>query len=764
MITYVRFILRHRPLVLLFFGGVTLVFARFMLQATISSSPGELFFGQSPQYAHYLERTAEFGSDISALIAFEGDDLLSPEALKRLNRVIEAIKENPEIERVQSLDSAQHIESRGDDLLIDKYADLLAEHPERRPELLKTLNTDELTRDWLVTPDGRTSIIMVEFAAGDQSMEAAPRFMEEINRAFERFGFDPGRLYRGGLVPVMAAMLEEAVFSLKTILPVTAALLFFSVWVMFRRLWPVILTAAITAMAIVWTLGLAVILYGHINIFTTMMPALILIICFADVLHLCSAYLLELTAGRPKDEAILVIGEEVGTACAFTTITTFCGFASMALVPSPIFKQLGVLMGFGVACALFMALTLVPVFLSYLPAPKPWGRQKVAIARGGLDRFLEWTADLALNRPRMVNAVFIILLAASCVGMYFIHFETRFSRRFGEDNPIRVSVRYFSRHFNGVYPLDVYLDAKAPQGFLDPDLFARVARFEEWLEGRPEISQVVSVVDLVRKLYQEINPEMARVHPLPDTRQALAQLLLVFEMSGGEDLDRLMDRDYGTIRMTARLPEMGVIDISELGREIVRRAERDLGDAAGCETLSMEYLLGDWVDDIVRGQRKGLVMALITIAGLMILAVRSVRIGLVSMLPNVLPLLLLLGYLGLFWDVVDTDTMAVLMVAIGIGVDDTIHFLLRLRFESAKTDDPSQAVRRTFHYSGRAIVITSVILTAGFLPFAWSDYFSVRIMGTLLPFCIVSALAADIFWAPALVRLGWIGFGSKFSK
>ncbi|MBI9074155.1 MAG: MMPL family transporter [Desulfatibacillum sp.] len=130
------------------------------------------------------------------------------------------------------------------------------------------------------------------------------------------------------------------------------------------------------------------------------------------------------------------------------------------------------------------------------------------------------------------------------------------------------------------------------------------------------------------------------------------------------------------------------------------------------------------------------------------------------MIPNALPLLVLLGYTGLCWDIVDTDSLSVLMIAIGIGVDDTIHFLLRLRLEFGKTDDPQASVRNTLQYSGRAIIMSSVILVAGFSTFSFSDYFSVQIFGTLLPTCLGVALTADVLLASAMVNLGWIRFST----
>ena len=315
-----------------------------------------------------------------------------------------------------------------------------------------------------------------------------------------------------------------------------------------------------------------------------------------------------------------------------------------------------------------------------------------------------------------------------------------------------------TRNFEGAFPLDVYINARETDGLIDPEAFARIAEFEAWVEERPQVTQVLSVVDLVRKMYEEINPEMAAAEPLPATRQALAQLLLLFEMSGGQDLERTIDYEHTVTRLNARLPELGVIEVAELGREIERKGNELLGPDLIVETLSMDFLMGDWVDEIIAGQKRGLAFALVTIAVLMIISVRTFKVGLLSMLPNVLPLMALLGYLGWFWEAVDTDTLVICLVAIGLGVDDTIHFITRLKFEYAKAGSPDEAVRRTFHYSGRAIVITSIILVIGFAPFALSDYFSVRIFGTLLPYTVVTALAGDIFLVPAMVKLGWIKF------
>jgi predicted RND superfamily exporter protein len=172
----------------------------------------------------------------------------------------------------------------------------------------------------------------------------------------------------------------------------------------------------------------------------------------------------------------------------------------------------------------------------------------------------------------------------------------------------------------------------------------------------------------------------------------------------------------------------------------------------------MVTLLGGWLDEIIAGQRNGVLASAGVIALMMVVGLRSLRVGLWSMLPNLLPLVVLFGGLALVWDPVDSDTLIVAMMALGIGVDDTVHFLMRYRLEAARSADTEVALARTFAFAGRAIVTTTVILGLGFLPLVAADYVPLSLVGLLLPTALVLALVADLLLVPALVRLGWMRF------
>jgi hypothetical protein len=753
MIYYIRFVIRYRLLVIAAFAAATVFFGVFFARASLSTSIGELFFANNPDYERYLDYNDLFSSDFVVLVGVSRPDLTAPENIARLSAAQRRLEKNPRIDQVQSFLTAQNIAGDDEFLLIESYENLFLNKPSEKSRYLEAINADAMTSDWLLSRSGNSAVVLVETGSSRDAWEESHKVIEEILGAFVQEGFRAEELYQGGLSAIMAASSKEALFSLKSILPITAVLLFAMVFLMFRRFWPVIITMIITGMAVIWTMGLAVMLFDRLNIFTSSVPGIILIICFGDVIHLCSAYLIECGRGVSKKEAIERMGQEVGVACAFTSITTFCGFVAMTLVPVPLFRQGGLLLGFGVAVALFMAMTLVPVFLSFIPKPKPWRRGSASKVQAWVDRRLYDIAKLTFDRPKSVMAFFCILFAFCLAGAFMARFETRFSERFDSKHPISIGANWFENNFPGTTSLYLYIDAKEDD-LLDPALFSRILLLQQEVKALPTVVHVASIADLFATMTRAINPELADFSTIPQTRQGLAQLLLLFESSGGENLDRLISPDRKSMRIVVRIEDLGVIETTAVGRQISGLARQMLGPDAGIEITGLKYLLGDWVDEVLAGQRNGLAFALVTIAIFMVIATRSVKIGLLSMFPNVLPFLALLAWGGFFWDVVDTDTLPVLMIAIGIGVDDTIHFLVRFGHEAQKTDDRFEAVRQTLSYAGRAIFMTSVILIVGFLPFALSHYFSVHIMGTMIPACLVVALFADVLWVPAGAELG----------
>lgn len=756
---YIEAVLRFRAWIIIGCGLLTVLALGIISNGVLASSMLKLFFGQSPEYNRYLELSDRFGATDNLFIAFEEPELFTPASLDRLERISERIQGLAEIRRVESAISAERIRAADDDLLIERYGAVARANPDRAHELRDELAQDPDLGSLLLSKDGRTTAFLLELTNDtNRPVESIAPLLEQVVQAFLAEGYTREQLHMAGLGPETAEATKVALDTIVQIFPFTLFILIVVVFLLFRRVWPVLVTMGVAFISITWTVAFAVLLDRQINLLIAAVPAVMVTVAFSDIIHLCSTYLLELEAGHEKTPAIIKTGREVGLACVWTSVTTFFGFISLVFIPTPVFQQLGLVLGFGVAVALLLALTLVPIFLYYLPAPKGANRET---QRAG--RLVLWVCDLsrgfAFHNPKATVLGFALLAVVSVLGILRIDVETSFTQRLDPNNRIRKSQDLIRERFAGTNTVDVYVELDPTRSFEEPALIAGLLSLEKELETFPQIDRVVSPANLVARVEQALGVEASARSP-----ESIAQTLLLFEVSGGRGLDLFLAPDRRTVRMSMRLRIAGLVETGEVGRRAAELVEARLGSGVSATPTGITYLFGNWIDFIVQGQRRGMIFALLVTTLLMVLGLRSLRVGVLSMIPNIVPLLVLGGYVGWAWQIVDSDTILVAMIGIGIAVDDTIHFLTRLRIESQETQDPEEALRRTFHFTGSALVQTSIILCLGFLPFALSAYFSTRILGTLLPMTLLVALLADILLLPALVALGVIRFGERPSR
>ena len=755
MITYFSWVLRNRAAVVILCIVLSAAALASLSRAFVATTLGDMFFGNSPAYQSYVDHMRAFGSDEVMAIAYEDADPLSVESLDRLEKAIDAIKQVPGVARTSSLLTAQRVQTTPDGIRVETYAEAARANPEQRHALARELREDKQVGGAVIGRDGDRAAILIELTVNpDRSGEEVPAWVAAVFEAMVSAGYPPGTLHRAGLPAVISELLELTRFSMRTIFPVALVIMLILVTVLFRSPVPVLLAAVVSLLSVLWTLGAAATYSPKLNIFHGAVPAVVTVVAVSDVIHLWSAYLRNLELGLDRLDAVQSSAHDVGRACLLTSITTFVGFVSLSLVPTPIFQQLGWALGAGVAFALLLAMTLVPIAATVggLPSTKTQ-RMDNPVARL-VDGIVLYSARWSTRHPWRVIAMFAVMMATVIYGCSKASIETDFERRLDADNPIRRSSEAFRTHFTGTQLVDLYVDTDTPDGITDPAVIRSLAQLDERLEALPGVDEVLSLSDVLEEIHAKLGGE----GPFPDSQAAIAQYLLLFELGGGEDIERVLDFERQGTRLALRLNERRMRATYDLGVEAELLARQLLPPGTRVEASGMNVLSGGWLDEIITGQKLGVAMSVLTITVLMCLGLRSAGVGLISMVPNLLPLLVLVGGAGLVWGEIDSDTMVVLMMAIGIGVDDTIHFLMRFRVESERTDDIAEAIQRTFDFAGRAIVMTTVILALGFLPFVMSDYYSTRIMGTLLPLALLVAMVADLLLVPALAQVGLLKF------
>jgi len=762
MENYIKFIVRYRFFVLGILLLLTLLSGAVLSKTKLSGSMAEIFLGESPEFLRYIERVKEFGSDSFIIIAYEEENLFSKQSIEKLKAVVGKIKDIPIVKNVQSILDLQDVQVVGGMPTAERYVDIAMKQPERSGEIIDKLHSDPLIGGLMISKDGRHSMVVIELVFDEkQSDQDLPPLMKEIFKIFEERGYERSRLHQGGGIPIFVEMLNQILFNFKRLTPIVCLVLFLTVYVLFQRFWPVFITLIVTLIGVNWTMGFGILLFGKINMMTAMVPGIIMIIAFSDVVHLCSSYHMEISKGELKKQAIEKSCSEVGTACLFTSITTFFGFISLALVPAPAYRQFGIILGVGVGLTLIIAMTLTPIIFSLMRAPKPLRVGATSKAQLLLYEAIDFMVHLTRKKPWIIVTAFGVLLVLTVIGVTRIEFEKDIIKNLAEDNPIRADSRYFSEHFDGTNYLDIFIEAPEPNGILKPEVLSRVSAFQNTLLSLSEVDRVLSIGDLFNHMHRLFNPGDAKGNVRPMTEGDISKYLFMFRMVGSDELKSMIDVDSRTIRLRLHLNDSGFFAASRTRQNALDAGQAVLGDKVQIEVTGITALFGQFVVDFIAGQKKGLIFAFLAIFMMMAIALRSFTGGLWSMLPNMIPLLLLGGYVGWFWDLVDSDVIMVAIIAIGISVDDTIHFLFRYRFERERTKDIDIALDKTFHFSGRALIITSVIIVAGFAPFAFADYFFFKIMGTLLPATLAAAMVTDLLLIPAMIKLGAFKFRTK---
>jgi hypothetical protein len=803
---YIDWVLRRRVLVLIICLAISVLAVLSTTRAVLSSSMGKLLLGDSPAYAEYLERINRYGTDQIMVFAVEDVDLFDVARLDALKRVEDRIREIPEVLDIHSLLDAQQVwvdnEAEDAPLSARVYVDWFRNHPDQKDLIVSTYMEDTRYQGLLISKNGRHHSIIVEFIA-DIPTEKNAGIVESVLDAFGEEGFQRDRVRRSGMLAVLAEMIKETNRILKRIFPVTCIILLIVVFLLFQRLWPVFLSGAVAMIGVLWTMGFSILLDPEVSIMISMVPAVTVIVAFSDVIHLSSAYLLELSRDKNKEEAIRAAGVDVGRACLYTSMTTLLGFLALALVPTPAFRMMIIVMGFGVAISLLLAMTLVPVAFSFMKTPKPWRGGATSRVQGLLDRVLGFCARVSAKKAWVVIGVFAVGTAVATYGVNQLWIESAMTERLDDDNVVARDAEFFKQEFSGTNILQIFVstpqhvDPKANNkisehpgeedelalevddesnddssatytaentiyaGIYDPDLFARVMEFEDAIKEIPGVESVQSIVTLMEQIHDQYVPDHSQTERFPRKANALAQYETAFLSGNGKALHRMINTARTEMLINVRLRSERMRAAARVGKDIEVQGNRILGDQGNVKVSGVLSLLGVWLDEIILQQARGLLLTFLGITIMMIIGLRSLRVGLLSMIPNFLPLFFLGGFAGLVYGEVDSDLLFIALLAISIGVDDTIHFLMRYRIEQGRSDSNEEALKRTFHYSGRAIIMTTSTLALGFAPFIWSNYSTFQLLGILLPLTLVFAMLADLLLVPAMAAVGLLKFPSK---
>jgi uncharacterized protein len=708
------------------------------------------FSDENPELQAFeeLQRTYTKIDNVLFAVAPQDGQVFTPQILDALEKLTAEAWQLPFVLRVDSITNYQHTEATEDDLVV---ADLVEGAANFDSEQLKKVQdialSEPILRNFLVAADGRTTGVNVTFQMPEKSLDEVPQAMAAARELAVRLEAEyPVKIYLSGMVALNNAFFEMSMQDMSSLVPLMYLIIIVFSYVLVRSISATIGVVLVLMLSLMTAMGLA----GWAGIQLTppsaAAPTIIMTLAVADSIHVLVSLMAALRRRLSKKEAIVESLRLNLQPIILTSVTTAIGFMSMNFSDSPPFGDLGNITAVGVLAALFYSVTFLPAFLSLMPV-------KARLGKDSTDAMLGRFADFVVRRRRPV------LLGSLAVAALLLAFVPRnvlnddFVGYFNEKVVFRQDADYTAEHLTGIYQLQYSLPAKGSNGVSDPQFLIKAAAFTQWLRDQPEVLHVDSITDTFKRLNMNLHGDDPDYYRLPEQRDLAAQYLLLYELSlpYGLDLNNRLNIDKSSTQIVATLDDMN----TEQLREMAKRGENWLRqNAPGMEAIGIgpAVMFAYISQRNIKSMLFGTLAAAALISGILVFALKSLRIGAISLVPNLLPAGLAFGIWGIF---VAELNMAVSMVSgmtLGIVVDDTVHFLskyLRARREDGL--DAADAVRYAFTSVGRAILVTSFILVAGFMVLAQSNFAMNSWMAMLTAIAIGMALLADFLLLPTLL-------------
>ncbi|MXX16055.1 MAG: MMPL family transporter [Gammaproteobacteria bacterium] len=709
-----------------------------------------LFGEHNPELAEYEALEEIYAESNRALIAVAPAQgtVFTRETLGAIEELTEAAWRAPYASRVDSLTNYSHSEAEGDDLIVEPLVDGAGSLTDDELSQVESiaLNSAEITGR-LVSHDGHVSGVAINFFLPDPMDPAVVEITDHLHAMLDEARARHAEIdyYLTGDVVMHRAFADATQDDLRRLMPIVFVVIVAAAAILLRSLLGTLAIVIVLMFVVNTTMGLAGWLRTEFSPTNAGVPIIVMAMTVAYAIHIVSITLLGMRGGMEKHEAIADSLRHNATPVFLTSLTTAIGFLSLNASDSPPFHVLGNLVAFGVFCAFSYCMVLLPAILSLLPL-------RVPPLRVGKPVFFDRLAGFVIDRRKFllwsVSAVTIVLI----MGIPRNEISETWSRYFDDRFEFRRHTDFVIETLTGLDSLEYSLSAGREGGITDPEYLHTADAFAEWLREQPEVTHVQAFPDIMKRLNRNMNGDDPAFHRLPESPELAAQYLLLYEFSlpFGIDLNDRIDVAKSATRMTAVAANLSggeLLALDDRAQAWLEANAPGMATAATGITMIFAHLSQRNIESMLQGT----IIAMGLISLILILVLRNIRIGLISLLPNFIPAAMSFGLWGYLVGRVGMASSVVTVVAFGIIVDDTIHFLSKY-LKARKEGLPApEAVRYTFGAVGHALATTTVVLALGFLVFTASGFELSWALGILVSMTIVIALLTDFLLLPTLL-------------
>ena len=709
-----------------------------------------LFDEDNPQLAALNALEATYGASNRALIAVapRTGSVFTRETLRAVEELTEAAWQAPHSTRVDSLTNYSHSRANGDELIVRPLVEDAGALSDAELERVRevALSAVEIAGR-LVSRDGKVAGLAIDFALPDNPDAAVVEITDYLNGLLDkaRAGHSEIAYYLTGDVPLNRAFADATRDDLETLIPIVFAIITLAAAALLRSVLGTAAIVAVLMFTVNTTVGFAGWLGTVFNPANSGVPIIVMTVAVAHSVHIVATALAGMGRGLDRNAAIAESIRVNAWPVFLTSLTTAIGFLSLNASDSPPFRVLGNLVAFGVFCAFVYSLTLLPALLSVLP-------MRPRAARAGEPAFFDRFGGFVVQRRGVLLWSCAIVAVVLVTGIPRLELTDNWTKYLSERYEFRKDTDFVIDNLTGVETLEYSLESGSEGGITEPAYLRRVEAFAEWFRKQPEVSHVQAFPDIMKRLNRNMHGDDPEFHHVPDDPDLSSQYLLLYELSlpFGRDLNNRIDIGKSATRMTVVMRSL----TSQAQRELDARAQAWLrANAPGLatEASGVSIVFAHLSQRNIESMLTGTVVAMALISLILIFVFRSLRVGLLSLVPNFIPAAMSLGLWGFMVGRVGLAGSVMTAIAFGIVVDDTIHFLTKYLKARRDGGDAAEAVRSAFRTVGHALWTTTAVLALGFLVFASSGFEVSWALGLLVTLTIVFALLADFLLLPPLL-------------
>ncbi|MBN1116905.1 MAG: RND family transporter [Bacteroidales bacterium] len=735
-------IVKFRWVIIAFVLGLTLFLGyqlkNLHINADILSSLPE----NDPTALLYKNIGKQYGGNNIGMIVLETENVYETEVLKHIKQITDSLSIDSDVSSVTSMTNILDIKSSewGIEIgkLIDEYN--LPEGQAELDNLRNYIDSKDMYKESIVSADGTASLILFKLLHDADMRLAALRIKNRVNNLAL-----PETLYFGGLPFLLTDITELIVSDMSVLIPVVFLIIALILLVSFRSLRGMFLPLLIAGITVIWTLGFMAILKFEISIISNTMPVALLAIGSAYTIHVLNS--INLFSLKDRKKALLKALAYTIVPIILASLTTSIGFISFIFgAYLSIIRDFGIITSIGIVFALLLSIFFVPALLSglsfYNKKDKKANKEKKDIITHG---FLQPLIKILFKYPKRVLAIWLIIIAFSIVGVFMIKTSVNITEYFKADNPTRISENIMQKKFGGSLPVFVEFEGDIQE----PEVLKMMIKTEEFIKQDPNIHSAQSVADLV----EQMNYAMGEGEKIPDDKTKIEQLW--FLLDGQDIMEQLVSYNLDKGIIQSKFASIETDEIDNFTNKMNKFIEENPGENYKINFTGIPPLYVKLNDSLVKSQYSSLIIAIILVFLIVAIIMRSLSEGVFATIPIIATVLFLLGFMGFTGIPLDIATVLVGSVAMGIGIDYSIHLITGYNTHMKEFGDTEKAIKETIMAKGNAIIINVLSVAAGFLVLVLSHIVPLKNFGLLIAISMVSSGLGALTLLPVILILAY---------